>query len=67
MRELHFLFKMQLAHDLNKYLKPFREKRLELESKPHYVKEILDMGRVKATEKAEETMRLVREAMKLNY
>ena len=60
-------FKMKLAHDLNKHLTPFREKRMELESKPHYVKEILDMGRARVTEKAEETLRLVREAMKINY
>jgi tryptophanyl-tRNA synthetase len=60
-------FKMKLAHDLNKHLAPFREKRLELEAKPHYVKEILDMGRARVTEKAEETLRLVREAMKINY
>ncbi len=60
-------FKMQLAHDLNKHLKPFREKRLELESKPHYVKEVLDMGRARAIERAEETLRMVREAMKINY
>ena len=60
-------FKMQLAHDLNKHLAPLREKRHELESKPHYVKEILDMGRQRVAEKAEETLRLVREAMKINY
>jgi len=60
-------FKMQLAHDLNKYLKPLREKRAELESKPHYVKEVLEMGRARATERAEETLRMVREAMKINY
>ncbi len=60
-------FKMQLAHDLNKHLQPIREKRLELESKPHYVKEVLDMGRARAIERGEETLRMVREAMKINY
>lgn len=60
-------FKLKLAGDLNRHLAPLREKRHELESKPHYVKEILDMGRVKTLEKAEETMKLVREAMKINY
>ena len=60
-------FKLKLAQDLNRHLAPFRAKRLELEAKPHYVKEILDMGRVKVLEKAEETMKLVREAMKINY
>ena len=60
-------FKLKLANDLNHHLAPLRAKRLELEAKPHYVKEILDMGRVKTIEKAEETMKLVREAMKINY
>lgn len=60
-------FKLKLAQDLNHHLAPFRAKRLELEAKPHYVKEILDMGRIKVLEKAEETMKLVREAMKINY
>jgi tryptophanyl-tRNA synthetase len=60
-------FKIKLAGDLNKYLMPLRAKRHELEAKPHYVKEILDMGRVKVLEKAEETMKLVREAMRINY
>ncbi|OGN06714.1 MAG: tryptophan--tRNA ligase [Candidatus Yanofskybacteria bacterium RIFCSPHIGHO2_01_FULL_48_25b] len=60
-------FKIKLAQDLNRYLRPIREKRLELESKPHYIKEILEMGRSKALNKAEETLKLVREAMKINY
>lgn len=60
-------FKMKVAQELNKHLMPFREKRRELEAKPHYVKEILDMGRTRVSEKAEETLRLVREAMKINY
>ena len=60
-------FKLKLAGDLNRHLMPLRAKRHELEAKPHYVKEILDMGRVKVLEKAEETMKLVREAMKINY
>ncbi len=60
-------FKLKLAGDLNRHLMPVRAKRAELEAKPHYVKEILDMGRVKVLEKAEETLKLVREAMKINY
>jgi len=60
-------FKMTLARDLNTYLAPLRAKRFELEAKPHYVKEILDMGRVKVLEQAEETLKLVREAMRINY
>ena len=60
-------FKEKLAADLNKYLAPLRAKRAELEAKPHYVKEILEMGRKRVLDKAEETMSLVRAAMKLNY
>ncbi|HVZ11200.1 MAG TPA: tryptophan--tRNA ligase [Candidatus Paceibacterota bacterium] len=60
-------FKTKVAADLNAYLAPIREKRQELESKPHYVKEILAMGRDKTLKKAEETLQLVRTAMKINY
>lgn len=60
-------FKEKLAADLNKFLAPLRAKRAELEAKPHYVKEILEMGRKKVLDKAEETMSLVRSAMKINY
>ncbi len=60
-------FKEKLGHDLNRHLAPLRAKRSELEAKPHYVKEILEMGRKKTIEKAEETMNMVRTAMKINY
>ncbi|HZZ99191.1 MAG TPA: tryptophan--tRNA ligase [Candidatus Paceibacterota bacterium] len=60
-------FKEKLAKDLNDHLAPLRAKRAELEAKPHYVKEILDMGRQRVLEKAEETMKLVRSAMQINY
>lgn len=58
-------FKQKLADDLNEYLRPIREKRAEL--KQEYIRQILDEGRKKVLPKAEETMQLVREAMKLNY
>ncbi len=58
-------FKQKLAEDMNDYLKPIREKRAEL--KPAYIKDVLEEGRKKVLPKAEETMRLVREAMKLDY
>ena len=60
-------FKAKLGQDLNAYLAPIRAKRSELEQKPHYVKEILDIGRKRVIEEAEETMKLVRSAMKINY
>lgn len=58
-------FKRKLADDLNKYLSPIREQRKEL--KPSHIKEVLAEGRKKAIAKAEETMSLVLEAMKINY
>ena len=60
-------FKEKLATDLNHYLAPLRAKRAELEAKPHYVKELLEMGRKRVLDKAEETISLVRSAMKINY
>ncbi|MDP3792688.1 MAG: tryptophan--tRNA ligase [bacterium] len=59
------VFKTKLTEDLNKYLAPLRERRKEL--KLNYIKEILEKGRQKALLKAEETMQLVRKAMKLDY
>ena len=58
-------FKTKLAEVMNDYLKPIREKRSEL--KPEYVREILELGRKRALSKAEETMSLVRKAMKIDY
>ena len=58
-------FKVKLAEDLNKYLAPIRQRKVEL--KPDFITEILETGRKKALAKAEETMTLVREAMKINY
>jgi len=60
-------FKQKLADDLNKFLKPLREKRIEIASSPKKVMEILENGKIKTQKKTAETMRLVREAMKINY
>ncbi len=59
------IFKSKLAEDLNKYLAPLREKRDQL--KLDYIKEILEEGKKKVLPVAEETLRLVKEAMKINY
>ncbi len=58
-------FKTKLADDLNKYLEPIRQKRSEL--KPNYIKGVLEAGSKKALTKAEETMSLVRKAMRIDY
>ena len=49
------------------YLKPIREKRAYYEEHPEEVDEILMEGTRKAREVAKETMKKVKEAMKLNY
>jgi len=58
-------FKVKLADDLNKYLSPIREHRKEIKLKD--IKEILTEGHKKALLRGEETIKLVREAMKINY
>ena len=57
--------KEKLAKDLNNYLSPIRERREEL--KPDYIKEVLDAGSKKVLKKAEETMALVKKAMRIDY
>ena len=52
---------------MNEFLKPIQEKRKIYEENPELVKEILDKGTKKAQEKAQETMKKVKEAMKINY
>lgn len=60
-------FKQKLAGDMNEFLAPIREKRSDIISKPNYIKEILEEGCKKTLAKTEETMSLVKEAMKINY
>lgn len=59
--------KKQLAHNITEFLKPMREKREYYESHPELVDEILREGTKKARAKAKETMKRVKEAMKLDY
>ena len=60
-------FKEKLAESINSHLAELRERRIEIASKPEYVKEVLEKGRIKATQRAEETMKLVRGAMRIDY
>jgi tryptophanyl-tRNA synthetase len=60
-------FKIKLANDLNTYFREFRLRRKEIESNPKFIKESLEIGREKVVLRAEETMKLVRAAMKINY
>jgi tryptophanyl-tRNA synthetase len=57
--------KRNLAAILSEQLRPFRERRRELEAHPERVREALRTGEERARKVAQETMREVREAMKL--
>lgn len=59
--------KKNLAAKLNEMMDPMREIRHKYEEKPELVKEILLTGTEKAQKIGAETMREVREAMKINY
>ena len=59
--------KKELIEKMNEFLKPIQEKRKMYEEDPELVKEILDNGTKKAQEKARETMKKVRQAMKIDY
>ena len=52
---------------LQEELRPIRERREELEKNPEYVYNVLKEGTRKARIKASETLKEVKEAMKINY
>ena len=57
--------KMQLAEKMNKALEPIRDKRIELESIPEIINEILRAGAEKAQRVARQTLKEVAEVMNL--
>lgn len=59
--------KKELIEAMNTFLQPIKEKRKYYEHHPEKVKEILDKGTKKAKEKAEQQMRQVKQAMKIDY
>ena len=59
--------KKQLAKNIIEELRPIREKRKYYEERPELLEKILKDGTKKAQEIAKETMRKVKESMKLNY
>ena len=59
--------KIQLAKNISDTLKPIREKRAYYEEHPEVVDKILMEGTAKAQKVAKETMKKVKEAMKLDY
>ena len=52
---------------LQEELRPIRERREKLEKNPEYVYNVLKEGTRKARIKASETLKEVKEAMKINY
>ena len=61
------VFKGKISDDLIKFLEPIREKRKELEKNPKRVMNILAEGTKNTLIRAEETMNLVKKAIKINY
>lgn len=58
--------KKKLAAALNRFLTPLRERRMQIEQTPRRVDEIIREGSARAQTEARETLRLVKEAMKLS-
>jgi tryptophanyl-tRNA synthetase len=59
--------KKRLAQKMNAFLEPMRERRKKYLENPELVDKILMEGTAKAREEAQETMKKVREVMKINY
>ena len=59
--------KKQLANNIINFLEPIRKKREYYEQRPELVDKILREGTKKARNTAKETIKKVKEAMKLNY
>jgi tryptophanyl-tRNA synthetase len=59
--------KKQLIEVLNRFLEPIRERRAVFEKDPSVVWDILKQGTARARDEGEQTMALVRQAMKIDY
>jgi tryptophanyl-tRNA synthetase len=59
--------KRKLIAALEQFLAPIRERRAHFEAKPGLVEEVIAEGSRKARREAEETIRIVRDAMGINY
>ena len=59
--------KKYLIEEMDKVLKPIREKRAELEKNPEIIYEILRKGSLKAEKIAAQTLKEVKQAMKIDY
>lgn len=59
--------KKQLAEDMVLFIAPIREKVVAMMADHDYLRRVMEQGAEKANQSAHATMKLVREAMKLNY
>jgi tryptophanyl-tRNA synthetase len=59
--------KKQLAEDMVQFISPIRQKINDILPDKKYLKQVMEMGAEKANKSANATMKLVREAMGLNY
>ena len=59
--------KKYLIEEMDKVLKPIREKRAELEKNPEMIYETLKKGSLKAEKIAAQTLKEVKQAMKIDY
>ncbi len=59
--------KKQLAEDMVQFISPIREKADAIRNNEKYLKEVMEKGAEKARRSAAATMKLVREAIGLNY
>ena len=59
--------KKKLAAAINNFLEPIRQRRAELERNPRIVEEVLQAGSERARQEAQETLRMMKEAMGLNF
>lgn len=59
--------KKQLAEDMVKFMSPIRQKANDIMANDGYLVEVMQKGAERASESAQKTMRLVREAVGLNY
>jgi tryptophanyl-tRNA synthetase len=58
--------KKKLTIAINNFLEPIRQRRAELERNPRIVEEVLSAGSARARQEADETLRMIKEAMGLN-
>ena len=59
--------KKELAEDMVKFIAPIREKAEAIRNNESYLREVMEGGAEKARSSAKDTMKLVKQAMGLNY